>query len=231
MIDDILNNVERYLSLRRFSDADFAKQLAQLQQWQHDRMSETYWVLLSSEPEASLIKFFLDDIYPGLDLEHLGNKLGKVGKLLEKLFSDLEMVHLAIEFNALTSELDDALADELFNNMRVSDITPENYAIAFQTIGGQELRHHQLELILKFTAEAQEIIEDKVVYNAFKLAKYPAKLGGLGSLYDVIARGFKVVRQNPKPLDITRILLKHERGIFDHLLATGEPHFPVYSDS
>ncbi|GAA5315621.1 MAG: hypothetical protein AseanaTS_08260 [Candidatus Pelagadaptatus aseana] len=231
MIDDIIQNVERFLALRRFKDPAFADKLQQLQQWQHERMSETYWVLLASEAEADLIKFFFDDIYAGLDLEHLGNKLNKTAKLLNKLFTDLEMVHLAIEFNALTGELDEEMTEELFYRMQVDEITPDNYATAFNNIGGEQRRYQQLSLILKFTTEADDIIHDSVVYNAFKLAKYPAKLGGVGPLYDVIARGFKAVRHTPKPLLLTQSILDHERRIYDHILATGQAFFPTYSET
>lgn len=229
MIDRIIANVERCLALQRYHDDSFAKQLLQVQQWQQQRLTETYQVMLQSPEQEALIRFFLDEIYHCIDLTHLDDKLTITAKLVDKLFTDLQLVDIALEFNALNAELDESITRTLFQTMGVSNVTADNYAAAFRQ-ENRELRERQLQLLNRFAEEARDCVNDNFVYNAFKLAKYPAKLGGLGSLHQMIARGFEAMRAIDAPSDLIVTLLDHERGIYRDLFEGVTHPFRAYSE-
>ena len=231
MIDDILQNIERYLSLKRFTgDKAFNANLQSVQDWQNLRMADTYKVLLKNESHADLLQFFLNDIYGGIELEHLKPKLNRTVKLIDKLFSDLELVHLTFEFNALTGELDEAITIQLFDKMGILEITEENYSAAFRALDNFPEREHQLNLIHNFVAESKGIINDQLVYSAFKLAQYPAKIGGLGSLHQMIARGFQAMRIQSDQLDIIDKILQHEIQIYQAINQGNSDPFIRYAE-
>ncbi len=230
MIDGIVANIERCLALRRYRDEGFAKQLNQVQQWQHQRLSETYQELMASPSQAQLVHFFLDEVYRGVDLTHLARKLTKTAKLVDKLFTDLQLIHIAIEFNALNAELDESITRTLFEDLQVEAVNADNYAKAFARENPQ-LRQRQLELLYEFAREARDCVDDSFVYSAFKLAKYPAKLGGLGSLYRLIAQGFDAMRAVEAPCDLIEELLEHEQQIYAALFQQNTNPFTTYSPS
>lgn len=229
MIDDIIVNVERSLALRRYQDDAFAKQLNRVQQWQHQRLESTYGALMETREQAQLIHFFLDEVYRGVDLTHLASKLTKTAKLVDKLFTDLQLVHIAIEFNALNAELDESITTTLFDTLKVTDIDSDSYAEAFR-YEDPALRQRQLDLLRDFAAEARDCVNDRFVYNAFKLAKYPAKLGGLGSLHQLIAKGFKAMRAVEAPCDLIESLLDHEQEIYTSLFQNSPSPFAPYAN-
>lgn len=217
MIDNIIHNIEHYLSLRRFQEPDFARQLRQLQTWQHNRMSETYSDLQSSPENKELLHFFLDEIYRGIELKQLASKLEKTAKLLDKLFTDLQLIHLAIEFNAITGELDEILTSTLFEKMGVRDIDHKSYKEACQRAGLLERQLQQLDLIGRFAEETEDVVHNAIIYSAFKLARIPAKLGGLGSLHTMIDRGFNAIRQVDDYHSIIDQVLRNERDFYNSI--------------
>lgn len=113
--DSIIQNINRYLNLRRFSnDSMFNRQLEDVQNWQRQRMA---------------------------------NRLEKTIKVADKLFSDLGLIDIVFEFNAVSAELDEALTEQIFEQMQADEVDGDIYRQASIALGNKDKRFLQLKLI------------------------------------------------------------------------------------
>lgn len=221
-IERIEASIVRYQALRRHSDPVFAQQLAMLKRWQHQRMENTYANLLADSGTQGLVHYFLEDIYGGIDLTEVIKSLSRSLKVAGKLFSDLSLIRIALEFNTLNAEIDEALAEALFKSQENLLITADNYADAMRASGLLEHHLRSIGLIGEFAEGLDETVHDSLVYGAFVVSKLPAKLGGLGKLYQLLEKGFAVIRALPSAEQTIGKIVAYEKEI--HLpIADGQP--------
>lgn len=231
MINNIVANTQRYLELRRFSgDAQYNQNLRKMQDWQQSRMAETYWVMRQSDAEAALLNFFLTDIYNGVDLEKVGRKLKKTAKIVDTLFSDLSLVDTGIQFNTLTGEIDQQLTTHLFDKMGVSEINETVYLQALREVGDFEQRHKQIELLSLFSEKMHTVLLSPSIHTTLKLAKYPAKMGGLGEFYNLIMRGYVAITNLEDSATTISRIMHHEKQVYLDIEAGMVQPFTTYSD-
>ena len=70
-------------------------------------------------------------------------------------------------------------------------------------------------------------VRSRVIYATFKIAHRPAKMAGLGGLYDFLDRGFAVMRPMGSAQDFLNQFIGKERAIVDALCAgTPDPFNP-----
>lgn len=232
----IIQNIKRFLELRRFKqDPVFNARLEAVQQWQHQRMNHTYQRLLHQENERLLMTFFLEEVYGGIDPSGIASKLETAIKVADKLFSNLNLINIAFEFNAITGELDESMAQQLFEMSQCDEITEKHYVEALKDLKNQEKRLLQADLIWQFAHGLDEIVTDKSIYRAFKLGKYPAKMGGLGSLYQLMDKGFNAMLSLENSESLIKKVVNHERQCYQNIYQnsgnttnSNEPLFPVF---
>lgn len=224
-IEHIRESIHRYQNLRRFRDPSFQGQIDQLKRWQHQRMEGTYAILLSDPASQGLVRYFLDEIYGGLDLSDVMKSLERTLGLADKLFSDLSLIRMAMEFNAVNSEIDEALASALFDSPRAAEMSDVRYAEASREAGLYEKHLHSIQLVASFASGLDRTVHNSVVYGAFKVGKIPAKMGGLGKLYKTLENGFQVMRALPSAEQAIHRIVDHERYLHERI-QTGE--LPVF---
>jgi predicted aspartyl protease len=230
MINNIIVNVQRYLKLRCFSgDVTYNQNLKKLQVWQQSRLAETYWVMHNNKEEAAVLDFFLIDIYNGVNLEKVGKKLTNTAKVVDTIFSDLSLVDTGIEYNTLTGEIDQQLTIQLFETMGVAEISTQSYIQALQQLNTFELRHQQVDLLVKFSNMLHEVLESPTISRTLKLSKYPAKLGGLGEFYDLVMRGFDAISGLDNSEETIASIMEHERQIYINIEQSVAEPFTIYS--
>lgn len=221
-IEKIEASIVRYQALRRHSNPAFAQQLAVLKRWQHQRMEKTYAALLSASGTQSLVHYFLEDIYGGIDLSEVIKSLSRSLKIAGKLFSDLSLIRIALEFNTLNAEIDEALTEALLHTQHINQINAENYADAMRAAGLLERHLRSIALVGEFAEGLDETVHNALVYGAFVVAKLPAKLGGLGKLYQLLEKGFEVIRALPSAEQTIGKIVAYEKEI--HLpIGDGQP--------
>lgn len=220
----IKRDIERYRSLRRHHNprSQFNTHLSKLQNYQQMRMRQTYDGLFGDPHHRRLIDFFLREMYSGLDMSHLGSNVDKAINLALKLVSNPSLIAASLEFNALTAELDELLTAVLFESMGVEDVNHDNYNEANRLANTIEVRRRQIELIRLLSRDLDRNSKSKVVYSAFKLAKTPAKLGGLADLYNVLASGFDSIRYVKSPESLISTIMDQEAKILEAMFADGD---------
>ncbi|MDX5299357.1 MAG: hypothetical protein LPK85_10465 [Gammaproteobacteria bacterium] len=217
-IEVISGHIQDYLARRRFTgDHLHCDQLARLKQWQAQRLRQTYTALLQSPRHHALVSYFLEDIYNGLDLHEAASTLDKSLRLASRLLSDMRLIELALAFNALNAELDEQLAHVLFVEMGCESLSEERYAQACQRLNRIEDQQLALALVEAFAEGLEDVIHDPGVYRAFRLARIPVRMSSLRGLYDLIERGFDVMRALPDAEQTIQRIVRHEQHILQRI--------------
>ena len=205
--ESMRRDLQRYSQLRQHQsdESAFKEQLHLLQQWQIERLKFTHRALLQSPSYQAPTEFILTEVYGGIDLSELVGQIERAMTKALKLFPEKVMgtAALALEFNALTAELDEAMAEILFEDFKVTAIDSDAYVSAYRQLDNFSVRRRQIELGDKLAKNIDKYVQSKLLFGAFKVAKKPAMASGYGALYGFMERGFEVLR----PIDSTHKLL------------------------
>jgi len=209
----------RYRAWRSHSDPVFQEKFLHIQQMQVGRLTNTHAALLVDPRYEAITKFFLNDLYGGMDLAELSRELERAIPIATRLLPESVMrtSAVALDLNALTGELDEALTHMVYEVMGVEDPTPEDVIAAHRRLDHFQLRHHQMDLLVELGRGLDKYVRSRVIFATFKLAHRPAHLAGLGGFYDFLGRGFAVMR----PMGSAEVFLEtfsgKERQIFDNI--------------
>ena len=216
-------DLNRYRQLRQHDENEpgFRESLFRLQGWQAQRMRKTHQQLLADERYRIATEFFLQDIYGGIDLTDIANEaeraLNKALKVLpEKVMTTATY---ALELNALSAELDERLADYLFCEMGVADISMEYYTEAFRRSATLELRLRQVELARKLAVGLDKYVRSRVVYTTFKWVRKPAHKAGIQNLYEFMGKGFEAMRPMGSASEVIHRIVDREAELIDAIFS------------
>ena len=213
-ITNIKRDILRYQRLRRHAETghEYRHNLERLQKFQSNRMHWTHRSLLIDPDIKEVLDFFLDEMYGGIDLNHLsGEKIEGAIILALKLVRNSCLLTSSLEFNALTGELDEEICLWLFEKMKVTEITNENYAEANHQANTYARRLRQIELILELSEGLDKNTKSRTIYGALKLAKGPAKLGGVSGIHNLIFKAYSVLRRVQSPELLIAQIVDQER--------------------
>lgn len=229
LADQMRYELGRYRAWRCHQDPVFQERFITLQKWLAGRLSRTHADLLEDDRYRAVTQFFLSDLYGGLDLSELAREVERALPIATRLLPDSVMrtSAVALELNALTGELDEALAAALFETLGHTEITEAGVIEAYRLCDFQAARHHQLDLLAELGSGLDRYVRSRVIYATFKIAQRPAQMAGLGGLYNFLGRGFDVMR----PMGSAQSFLDHfigkERAIVDALCAGTPDPFNV----
>ena len=206
----IRQSITRYQALRRHRDADFDRRQQHLEQWKRHRMQICYQPLLQDPHHEAMLSYYFNRIFSGLDLSELQDAEATIN-IIEQFFSGTDMLQAALEFNALTGEINQALTQTLFEEMQYRVIDEEGFLLACEAIELWPQMEAQLIQFERFAEGLNFTLANKKVITAIKLAKFPAKIAGFGQLYQLVADGLAVVKNIADPEHIAAQLIAHER--------------------
>lgn len=187
----------RYQCLQQHdSSYAYAPQLMALQNWQIQRLAFTHKMLLRQSEYRVATQFVLNEVYGGIDLSPVATDIGRALPAASRLFSEKVLITAAkaLELNALTGELDEAMVQMHFQELGHSTVTEQSYLEAYRACGHYGLRERQIELARGLGEGIDAYIASRMIYMGFKLAKQPARAAGLDSLYSFMQKGFDVLR-------------------------------------
>jgi hypothetical protein len=180
--------LERNASLRDvFADAPaLARRLAQLQEWQSQRLLRSHADLHANPRYRLAVEFFFNELYGG-DVRRRDTDLMKVQTAMERLLprEGLDALCLAIALETLSQELD----AEVTRALAPGPITVERYADAYRAAGRRGDRERQIELMDQVGAYLDRVVRKPIVRGLVRLARGPAHAAGFGLLQDFLERG------------------------------------------
>lgn len=213
--------LSRYRGLRQHDPEQpvFKDQVYALQEWQSSRLLKTHDALLQDDRYQEATLFFLEDIYGGIDLTELSQQIERVMNKAFRILPEKVMTTstYALEFNALSAELDEAMACFLFNEMGVTEITFDAYIEAFREAVDVSLRHRQAALAKMLAQGLDKYVRSRFVYSTFKMVKRPAVNAGIGELYGFMDKGFDVMRPLGSAKSLIDKIVDEEVAIVDRI--------------
>ncbi len=214
--------ISRFRQWRRHSDETIAQQVLQVQNNQTERLRSTHADLLDDPRFNPITEFFLSEIYTGLDLNELAREIEKALPVASRMLPDSVMrtAAIAVECNALTGELDEAVAEWLLAH-QITTPTDDDIVRAYQA-SDLTLRHEQARLLRELGLGLDRYVRSRLITATFKMSAGPARMAGLGGLYDFMAKGFSVMKPMKSVADFLDVFLGRELKILDNL-AIGHP--------
>lgn len=213
----IREGIQRFRSWQRHQDPAMAAAVADLQRAQISRLRLTHADLLAAASTQPITEFFLSEIYTGLDLHELAREIEKALPVAMRMLPESVMrtAAVAVECNALTGELDERTAAWLqARGLRADD---ETALIAAYQAGDMSLRHEQARLLRELGLGLDRYVRSRLITATFRMVSGPARVAGLGGLYDFMARGFAVMKPMRSVADFLDVFLGRELQILDNL--------------
>jgi hypothetical protein len=197
-----------------------------VQSFQRQRLYNTYADLMQSPRYGPAARFFLDDLYGVEDMSPRDADLERILPVMSRLLpgKGVETVALALEMDALSLEMDHAVAAHLVG--KPSEVDAGDYLTAYRQAGNDDSRQRQISLIHEVGERLQSLVQFPLVYSTLRLMRTPAHLAGLGHLQSFLERGasaFKHMHGSHEFLDTIRDRESeiHRRIINNHPLPFG----------
>ncbi|MEW9799106.1 FFLEELY motif protein [Alteromonas sp. CYL-A6] len=207
--------------------------IAQLQEWQCQRLLATHDDLARQPKYQLAMGFFVDELYGPKDFSQRDADLARVIPKLARVLPDKAMNALddALSLNALSYDLDMKMSQRLRELCREDTviINRTNYAQAYRDVGEPDKRARQIEIITHLGDQLAEVINIRGIGMLIKLARKPAQLAGLLTLHEFLERGFNAFKAIGDVHSFIDPVLTRERDIMQMLFSesfdpeTGNP--------
>lgn len=222
MAQEIIKHIHRVDALR-----DLANQLGvmpiihQLQHWQCERLLVTHDDLAQQKRYQKAMAFFVDELYGPKDFSQRDADLVRVIPKLAKVLPDKAMNAMddALSLNALSFDLDMAMAQYLQAHFPNDPINRDNYALAYRHVGRVDDRTHQIDIISHLGDQLADVIKIRGIGMLISLSRRPAKLAGLLALHEFLERGFDAFKALGDVQSFIQPVLVREKAIMQTLLS------------
>ncbi len=188
--------------------------------WQASRLARTHRDLLAEPRYGPAGRFFLEDLYGAKDFSQRDDELTRIVPTLVRLLPDAALATIAdaIEMDALSERLDDALARRL-REPDPAAIVESAYAEAYRGAGSRDERERQLALIVTIGRSLDRLVRHPMLGRLLRMMAGPARVAGLAQMHDFLARGFEAFRAIGGASDFLARIERRERAILDALYA------------
>ncbi|HMM54689.1 MAG TPA: hypothetical protein PKC23_06700 [Candidatus Desulfobacillus sp.] len=201
------------------NDPDLDADRTRLRAWQAARLARSHADLLASPRYGAAARFFLDELYGPKDFSARDEEVARILPTLIAVLpaAGIRTLALAVEVDALSEELDAAMAVELRRAGAGANIGDDAYAAAYRRCGRREARELQISLVGE-TGEALALLVRKpLVHAALRLMRGPAKLAGLAGLQQFLEDGYRAFRGMGNAEGFLATIRRRETAILQRL--------------
>ena len=129
----------------------------------------------------------------------------------------LETVADAIELEALSEDLDLAMAAALGPKMTALDVAA--YGRAYRKVDRRKDRKRQIDLIENLGHSLDRLVHQPLIGTVLSVMRRPARLAGLGELHDFLQRGYDAFRTMGGAGEFLNLIVGRERKLLEALFA------------
>lgn len=196
-LSDLSVKLKQFGELPHHDDPKLATKLAEVQDWQKDRIRKTHADLFSNPKNKPMADYFLTHLYGSDSLDQIVSQLEKIvpkAQKVEKLAptAALETGVLGVETAINSTELDLKLAQWLLaNDLEVNEA---NMHKAYIEVDDEAARRQQIEDLRQVCYRSDKYLNSFILKKTFKLAKNQAYKRNLQPLYDFIDSGFAAMK-------------------------------------
>jgi hypothetical protein len=202
---------------RASADEQFALRLGELRAWQADRLASSYADLHKDARYGRAIEFFLSDLYGPQPFAQRDRDLTRAWRYLKRTLPSgaVEILVRAIELQALTAELDGAMAGALTPGA----LDSARYAAAYRLVGQRAARLRQIDLIIAIGDDLRRIVRHAWLRPLLRMAHAPAHAAGFGVLQDFLERGLDAFCSMPDAERLLQAVRERETRFLDAMLS------------
>jgi hypothetical protein len=224
MASSIENSLRRYHALRKHADDDFRGHAQRVEEWKTQQLRECYAELTRRRGSEALMDYYFSKIYAGVDLSEFQN-VEFATKVVEKVFTGTSMLQAALEFNALSGEINQAITHYVCDQTGQSAMDESLYLDACHRCDLLPLLSRQIDQFEIFAEDLNATVNNRSIRAAIKIAKVPAKLGNFLKIYTLVADGVAVLDSVDNPEQLVSEFIAHERQRFRRLESRERPVF------
>jgi hypothetical protein len=210
----------------RAANPAVARTVVNLGRWQSRRLRKTYADLEAMPRYSSAMRFFETDLYGGADFAQRDADLARVAPMMKRLLPAhvIDTVAAAVELNALSQDLDRAMADALAP-LTVTFGVPE-YCAAYRTVGQYDQRRLQIRLMGDVGRALDRFVHTPMIRGALAVMRKPARAAGLAVLQDFLERGYAAFRAMRGSADFLATIEQRETAIHAAIAGGDDAPFP-----
>ena len=205
----------------RLQEADFPlAEFEALQQWQRDRIARSFADLAQAEGYRPAVRFFLSELYGGLDFRARDQEMEKVMPLMVRLLPDhaLESLADAFELQAISLEFDMDIAVEMARR-GISQLNMERYCALRLDCDDRPGRERQIALIRELGHELDRLVRKPWINYLVRLMRGPAHAAGFGKLQEFLEDGLASFRTLEDPGYFVETIYQRESDALQKLHA------------
>lgn len=196
-LSDLNVKLKQFWDLPHHNNPQLAAKLAEVQNWQKDRIRKTHADLFSQPKNKPMADYFLTHLYGGDSLNQIVSQLEKIVPKAQKVerlapSAALETGTLGVETAITSTELDLKLAQWLLDNDLA--VNEENMKAAYVEVNDEAARRQQIEDLRQVCYRSDKYLNSFILQKSFKLVKNQAYKRNLQPLYDFIDSGFSAMK-------------------------------------
>lgn len=210
------------MSHRRVAAGAISPQMAVFRSWQMQRLATTHADLLENPRYRPACLFFLDDIYAPKDFSQRDHDIERMHNFMLRFLPArlLRTLTLAIELNALTEMLDEAMLAALVEKLEMKDsITQAQYTEAYRICNNYADRKLQIDLIMEVGSGLDRLTHLPLIGWTLYMARGPAHRGGWHEMQGFLERGFAAFKHMHGAQEFLSIVQRREMDILDRIFA------------
>lgn len=194
--------------------------MAYLSAWQSLRLSRTHADMLRDVRFSQGCRFFLDDIYAPKDFSQRDYDGHRIYNFMNRFLPEATLAPLAmaLEVNALTQQLDLALAETLREHLGVVDrFDRAQYEEAYRLCNNYGTRLRQIRLIVAVGKQLERVRRVPFIATTLRLARGPAHRLGWFEMQDFLERGYLAWKSIAEPDTFLATIETRETAILDRI--------------
>lgn len=197
-----------------------------LQNWQRDRLAHTYEDFLGHASAAPACRFFLDELYGGMNFRERDQEVARVEPLLSRMLPKraLHALAEALRLQAVSLEFDMEMAGLLLRRGGTA-LNTTVYADTYRQCGRRPQREKQILLIRKLGHELERLVKMPLLAQLLRALRGPARAAGFGRLQAFLENGLRSFRQLGDPGLFVESIFEREWQAMNRLFSGHETPF------
>lgn len=217
-LDEILINLQEIERMNQLIvQQDLIVTIRKLQTWQTNRLLATHDDLWNSKRFRAPMQFFADEIYGPKDFSardiELARAVPKMAKVLPE--KGMQSLQTAIRLNALSLQLDLALATKIGDNV----ICRNSYFDCYRQSGSRHQREEQIELLETLSFDLPKVVNTPGISLILRLSRKPAKIAGVETLHAFLENGFNSFKKVGDVNDFINPVINREKEMLEALFS------------
>jgi len=197
-----------------------------LQNWQRCRLERTYADFLARDRDAPACRFFLDELYGGMNFRERDQEVARVEPLMARMLPGKALNALADAFRlqAISLEFDMEMA-VLLHRRDAETLTTEVYAEVYRECGRRPAREKQILLIRGLGHNLRRLVRTPLLVKMLGLMRRPAQAAGFGRLQAFLEHGLRSFQNLSDPATFVESIYQREWQIMERLFSGEQTPF------